>query len=309
MIYSLFKLSSLDNFQEELKKLKFDDELYKKNFGIDYDMESFRLFNICQALFYFDKSFRQNDTEEIMKIIDLNNYNKSMEQLQKDVNHLCAKEFHKRYKKFKKEQIEKLSDELSDKLVNCENIEEFNNLMINGITKVDFTFKINNETSLGFYKLKKKLLDTSKNYPLKFKKILYLLQDKNEDNEKLKWNNGNPLRNNLKDFEVYLEKVKKEDSDEKTFNEIIEVLKNIKLKNYSYRDRPNRHGHSNNKKSFWAFGFKSLEEMKSKDNNLFETYINLHKDCCGLHEQNNTKSVYQKKKEKHREERKEWKKI
>ena len=308
MIYSLFKLSSLDNFQEELKKLKFDDELYKKNFGIDYDMESFRLFNICQALFYFDKSFRQNDTEEIMKIIDLNNYNKSIEQLQKDVNHLCAKEFHKRYKKFKKEQIEKLSDELSDKLVNCDNIEEFNNLMINGITKDNFTYKIDKETTLGFYKLKKKLLNPIKDYPLKLNKILYLIEEKKEE-DKIKWNNGNPLRNNMKDFEKYIEKVKKDESNEETLNKIREILLNIKLKNYCYRDKPNRHGHSNSKKSYWAFGYKSLNEMKEKDEKLFETYKNMHKDCCGLESQNNVKSIYQLKKEEHKKERKEWKKT
>ena len=306
LIYTLFKLSSLDNFQDELKKLKFDDELYKQKFGIDYDMESFRLFNICQALFYFDKSFRQNDIEETMKIIDLKDYNKCMEQLQKDVNHLCAKEFHKRYKIYKKKQIEKLSDELSDKLVNCDNIEEFNNLMLNGITMDNFTYKIEKETTLGFYKLKKKLLDPTKNHPLKLDKILYILDEKKED-DKVKWNNGNPLRNNLKDFVIFIEKYKKQTSDENTLNKIKDILLNIKLKNYCYRDKPNRHGHSNAKKSYWAFGYKSLNEMKEKDENLYETYKNLHKDCCGLESQNNVKSIYQIKKEEHKKERKYWK--
>ena len=178
--------------------------------------------------------------------------------------------------------------------------------MLNGITMDNFTYKIEKETTLGFYKLKKKLLDPTKNHPLKLDKILYILDEKKED-DKVKWNNGNPLRNNLKDFVIFIEKYKKQTSDENTLNKIKEILLNIKLKNYCYRDKPNRHGHSNAKKSYWAFGYKSLNEMKEKDENLYETYKNLHKDCCGLESQNNVKSIYQLKKEEHKKERKYWK--
>ena len=198
------------------------------------------------------------------------------------------------------------SYELTDKLMNSETMEDFNNLMINGLKKGDFTYKIEKETSLGFYKLKKKLLDLTNNYPLKTKKILYLLQNKKENDNEIKWNNGNPLRNNLKDFEIYLEKVKNEESN--NLPEIIEVLKNLKKQNYSYREKENRHGHSNSKKSFWAFGYKSLNEIKEKDINFYNTYINLHKNCCGLEKQNNVKSINQLKKEEHKRKRREWKK-
>ena len=305
MIYVLFKLSSYDNFKDEIKNLTFNEESYKQNFGINYDMETFRFFNICQALFYFNKNLRQNDLEQKMKIIDLKDYDNSMEQLKKDIKNLCGKDFHKKYKNLLKKQNELCFDELSDKLMNSETMEEFNNLMINGLKKGDFTYKIEKETSLGFYKLKKKLLDLTNNYPLKTKKILYLIQNKKENDNEIKWNNGNPLRNNLKDFEIYLEKVKNEESN---LPEIIEVLKNLKKQNYSYREKENRHGHSNSKKSFWAFGYKSLNEIKEKDIDFYNTYINLHKNCCGLEKQNNVKSINQLKKEAHKRKRREWKK-
>ena len=47
-----------------------------------------------------------------MKIIDLKNYNKCKEQLQKDVNNLCVKDF-KRYKIHKKNKLKNYLDELS----------------------------------------------------------------------------------------------------------------------------------------------------------------------------------------------------
>lgn len=52
---------------------------------------------------------------------------------------------------------------------------------------------------------------------------------------------------------------------------------------YIYRNLPNRHGHSNEKPSFWALGFSSIEEMfKIVSNEKVENYKKIHTNCCGL---------------------------
>ena len=66
------------------------------------------------------------------------------------------------------------------------------------------------------------------------------------------------------------------------------------------KEKQNRHGHSNSKKSFWAFGYKSLKEMKEKDGELYQIYIYFYKIVL---------DYINKKKENHRKKNKNGKKI
>lgn len=51
-----------------------------------------------------------------------------------------------------------------------------------------------------------------------------------------------------------------------------------------YRNvRINRHGHGNNKPSYWALRFKSIDEMKATVTpEVWQEYCNTHINCCGF---------------------------
>ena len=54
-------------------------------------------------------------------------------------------------------------------------------------------------------------------------------------------------------------------------------------KRHTYRADPNRHGHSNDKPSYWALGYAVLEDMVAAlSAEEWEAYKRLHSDCCGV---------------------------
>jgi hypothetical protein len=144
--------------------------------------------------------------------------------------------------------------------------------MKNGITKGYLTHKISNDSSKGYIELKNKLIDEKVNIPLRYEKIKSILSGKNQQGEDL-WNNGNPLRIHIKEYKIFIQKNKPEIWDE--FSKI-----NLEHK---YREKMNRQGHSNSKKSYWAIGFDTLQEFYEKTNKDDVTqYKKIHNNCCGL---------------------------
>ena len=81
-------------------------------------------------------------------------------------------------------------------------------------------------------------------------------------------------------------------------------LKNIllKLEKLIYRELPNRQGHSNEKPSYFAFGFGTLSSyFKECNKEKIEQYKKIHYNCCGV---NNEESKIKKEKKEDRKIRK-----
>ena len=56
-----------------------------------------------------------------------------------------------------------------------------------------------------------------------------------------------------------------------------------KKRRHVYRELENRQGHSNDKPSYWALGYKSIEEMFNTISKVeIEEYKKVHSQCCGL---------------------------
>ena len=144
--------------------------------------------------------------------------------------------------------------------------------MKDGITKGYLTHKLSNESSKGYIDLKKKLLDDKIDIPLRYEKLKSILSGKNEKGEIL-WNNGNAIRTKRKDYQIFIQKNKPE---------IWEEISKSNLE-HKYREKINRQGHSNSKKSYWAKGFDTLQDFYelSKKNDI-EEYKKVHTNCCGL---------------------------
>ena len=49
-----------------------------------------------------------------------------------------------------------------------------------------------------------------------------------------------------------------------------------------YRDMANRTGHSNDNPSYWAYGYMTIDDMRTDDPELYLKYIQIHTRCCGF---------------------------
>ena len=291
---SLDPLESLKN----VKEYKFEN--IKEEFGINYDFNKFIIFNIVQSFVYKDKIDRDNEKQKIMKIIDPNDEEIVDKFLKDKTKHIYSAQYNIENQKQIKKQFQIISSELIDKIINSKEITEFNNLMKNGITKGYLTHKISNDSSKGYIELKKKLLDGAIDLPLRYEKLKGILSGKDEKGEDL-WNKGNAIRTHRKDYQIFIQK-----NNPKLWEEICKI--NLEHK---YREKTNRQGHSNSKKSYWAFGYDTLQdfyEVSNKDD--VEKYKSIHNNCCGLGEPDkrikNLKKIERKRKRKEfREKRKE----
>jgi len=70
------------------------------------------------------------------------------------------------------------------------------------------------------------------------------------------------------------------------WQEIVAYYK--KHRKHKYRDyKENRHGHSNEKPSFWALGYQTLEIMVDNiTEEEWKEYKEIHYDCCGIGKKN-----------------------
>ena len=274
ILFSTLLEPSID-YLESLKKInEYKLQNIKEEFGINYDFDKFIIFNVVQSFIFKDKIDRDNETKQIMKIIDSNNEEEVNKFLSDQTKHIYAAEYNIQNQKQIKQQLEIISNELIDKIINAKELSEFNNLMKNGITKGYLTHKISNDSSKGYYELKKKLLDEKIEINLRYEKLKAILCGKDENGEIL-WNNGNILRTHRKDYQLFIQK-----NNPKLWEEICK--ENIEHK---YREKVNRHGHSNTKKSYWAIGYDTLQdffELSKKED--VEKYKSIHNNCCGLGE-------------------------
>ena len=274
ILFSTLLEPSID-YLESLKNInEYKFQNIKEEFGINYDFDKFIIFNVVQSFIFKDKIDRDNETKQIMKIIDSNNEEEVNKFLSDQTKHIYAAEYNIQNQKQIKQQLEIISNELIDKIINAKELSEFNNLMKNGITKGYLTHKIANDSSKGYYELKKKLLDEKIEINLRYEKLKAILCGKDENGEIL-WNNGNILRTHRKDYQLFIQK-----NNPKLWEEICK--ENIEHK---YREKVNRHGHSNTKKSYWAIGYDTLQdffELSKKED--VEKYKSIHNNCCGLGE-------------------------
>ena len=267
------------NAIEEIKKLPnnlLTEEFIKKNLGIEYDLDLFRFYCIIQSFLYKEKSDRCDSNEKKMLISDLFYNNHFDKVIKKYVKRIFQEEFQKDKNKKIKSEIEILKNEIVKELVNSTTKEDFIKLLNTGIKRGNVVLTIINPDSIGYNELMNSLLDENiKDIPLRQEKLFILFTGK--ENSDVVWNKGNIL----KDFDK-IKKAKLFFSEElvKKLDEIIKSAIHI------YRggsDMCNRHGHSNDLPSYWAYGYQSVYEMSlHEDESFMNKYYENHIGCCGL---------------------------
>jgi len=259
---------------EEIKALPtLDDAYLARILNIDYDIGYFKLATIVQSLLFFNKKDRVDAEAFKMKVIDLGTL--------KNARHIITNFITSTYKKYygnllanKKDTEKKLMiNKLVTDLVCAPTTNDYIKLFKDGVKYENDIFKISNQNSLGYIALQDELLNNS-NIQCHHDKLEILFLGKHKD--QIIWNNGNVLRVMIDKYQENFELLGLTD----TFNSIKKELQtSIK---HIYRTLPNRQGHSNNKPSYYAYGYKSMNEMKENVGNEFWIeYNKIHRNCCG----------------------------
>ena len=287
--YEAYIESEKNDIKEVFKKIPEKTEENMAKFLEIEDFRKFQMYCLVQSFLFKEKQDRSDSDKKKMKIIDLKYTEEAEKMVKKYVRGQYANDYALRTQKRNKEQIEILKNELVDNMIKSETIETYKNLFINGITKGIFTHKISDPTSKGVVDLKNKLL-SDEDFPLKIEKIKIFMTG-SYDAEKI-WNKGEFYRPCFPDCKNFFAKIGKSE----IYNDIIKNCKNFHI----YRVLPNRQGHSNEKPSYWAFGYDTLSEyFKALNEDGINNYKSVHYNCCGIN-----KGVNEIKKEK-RDERKE----
>ncbi|KAK9736709.1 hypothetical protein K7432_018513 [Basidiobolus ranarum] len=170
-----------------------------------------------------------------------------------------------------------------DRIIEAPTLDEFITLLENGITEGCVHWSIVNSNTLGYFELNNRLTDLSQEVPLRADKLkIFILgrttfygESDNSPYGKMVWNNGNVLI--VPSIVVYKRFFESED----VWNNLYEEYQRRRM--HHYREKVNRHGHSNSLPSFWAFGYATLETMQGAVSvEFFQDYCSKHVGCCGL---------------------------
>ena len=260
---------------------EYNDENLKKALGINFDLNKFKLFAIVQGFLFRTNDERLDMKEKIMKIIDIGNYNLAEKMVKDYVRNLYKENYEERLNMQKKTENEIMENELIFKFKNSDNMEEFVQLIKEGIKKGNREYKMEGISSPIFIKLKKELIQNGENIPLINKKIAVITTGYFKE-EKI-FNNGNIYRGFM-DFKDIVCKI------DKAYWEKLHAYI-LKQRRHYYRELENRQGHSNDKPSYWALGYNSIEEMFNTISKFeAEEYKKVHINCCGLGKKRNRTS-------------------
>ena len=277
-------LSGAVNDDMEIMKTipKIDDNTVKHSLQLDYDVRTFMFYCTVQSLMYDSKVARVDDENNKMKIVDCAN---------KDYADNMVTEYVERQYKNKysadlaikgKREHQTLSTELVEAMVTTTSPPEFIRLFKEGMTKNTTMEVISDTYKLGYVELRDRLFDPSENVPKRQQKLWILVLGTAAQNETV-WNHGNVLRMNMKDLEQKFKNVGAEEIWGKIKDIYIQRNLHIYRASPDGNDMPNRHSHCNGKPSYWAHGYKTLEDyIENVSVEEWEEYKQVHKECCGV---------------------------
>ena len=251
----------------------YNEENIIKALGINFDFNHFKLFALIQGFLFRTNEERFDSKEKIMKIIDIGNYDLAEKMVKDYVKTFYRENYEERLNMQKKTENEMLENELVDKMEKADTMLEYVKLIKEGIKRGVRTCKMDGISNSVFIKLKKDLIENGDNIPLINTKIAVLILGYYKE-EKV-FNNGNIYRgyNDFKDVIC--------NTDEAYWEKLYKYI--MKKRRHVYRELENRQGHSNDKPSYWALGYKSIEEMFNTISKVeIEEYKKVHTQCCGL---------------------------
>ena len=261
-----FKKIEMDNITEDIKK---------ERLGINFSSQLFKLYCIVQSFLQHEQVQRSDTKLKKMKILDLG-FQENAEKYVKDyIKSIFKEKYEEELKQRAKEEKRIIAEELAKKIVDAENISDFNNLLANGIKKGIIEYKLEDHASLGFDDVIKGLSDKDKDIKFRKEKIYILLTGK-DDNEKQIWNEKNKIKS-IKNYYPL-----KNVLNTQEWGDLIRTMKKRGI--HIYRSQPNRQGHENGHESYWARGYNSIQEMMlAISEEEYDKYVSEHQNCCGFY--------------------------
>ena len=278
IIPSFLKASLADDYISEFKNIEIDnitEEIKRDRLGINFDSNLFKLYCIVQSYLQHEQAQRSDTKLKKMKIIDLGIQENAENYVKDFIRNLYKEQYDKDLKERAIKEKELIIKHLVDQLVNANDINTFNSLLQNGVTKGEISYKMLDHTSEGFMDLIDILSDASKDIPLKKLKILILITGKDKKQNVI-WNKSNIYRKYKNYYPLKNVLINKE------WDYIMKTLQ--KARKHIYRELKNRQGHSNDLPSYWALGYKNVFEMKENiSEKEFDEYVKEHSNCCGFY--------------------------
>lgn len=253
-----------------------NEDMICREFKLPTSLRNYQLYTIVQALLYNNRGVRIDDDTEQMKIGDVGNPVIAEEMIKEWIVKQYRDDYTSRRVKKGGQEVHRLVELMIDELVGAD-IDEFVNIMKNGYTYRTRHHKIENTNSHGYHQLKERLLETRARIRDRIDKLAVLLLGTHQD--EIVWNNGNVLFTPLEPFESFFNRYGEKEKWAVIKEEYFDRRRHV------YRDHPefNRHGHGNSRPSFWALGYRTLEEMiKSISHSDWMEYKKEHPDCCGI---------------------------
>jgi hypothetical protein len=290
MVPLVFDALETENYKESLKQIPTaSNELMAKTIGIDFELEKFEMYSVVESIIYHTKQLRVADkTAKNMDLPDIGYKCEAEKMIDKFIVNYYQKFYNSNLRDKTGKEYETTIQEMIKKLISCE-YEEFEQIMKSGFTYKTRFAQLINTTSKGFTELGNELRDTTKDVSHRFRKLWVYILGKNPDKTVI-WNGGNAIRVDLRPYEYVFNYYKKAELWDLCKKHYLKSIKHVYRGGF---DKCNRHGHHNNKPSYWALGFKTVSDMKDKiSNEEYQQYANVHCECCGF----SSVSLYQRKK-------------
>lgn len=254
-----------------------NSKMMEELLGLNFDVTTFKFYCVVQS-FLFDSKEARVDPAGKMKIIDCI-HQKSMDDM---IGEYVEKQYRANYQselvKQEKRERNLLADELVDKLVATDNIQNYVSLLSSGLSRNHVKVVINDAHQLGFVILRDKLFNPLCPVEQRAEKLRIMVLGTTRAGQ-IAFNHGNCLRMSL----VQLEELFNGVGQSELWKDIYEEFKAKNIYIYRGSDQPNRHSHCNSKPSYWAFGYSSIGKyFAAISQRERDEYMKIHTDCCGI---------------------------
>lgn len=257
------------------------DETIVKALDLDYPLVEFLLYNIVEGHLYQSKQSRVDTDMAHSLRPDLGNRQAGKQMVERYIMDRYRQHYEHKLKELEGEENKVLSDELIDTLTKTESMRSFCSFLCDGVTRGVINFKIANFNSQGCTEMHEALMDSRRHVAKRAQKLQVFYTGENAEGEAV-WNGGNMLRASTHPLQELLISL-----GEETIWKAIQEKYSTKIA-HVYRGGKcgcNRHGHSNDLPSFFAFGHDALVSyICSMTSGAWAEYQAQHPTCCGVPE-------------------------
>jgi len=261
-----------------IKSIKeMDEKSICISLNIAVPLNTYKLYSVVQSILYKSKKERVDATNKVMLVKDLA-YVNNAENMIKAYVKTQHNQHYVNLKRVKNiQEFDIAIQTLVNRLIFTDSISEFKNLFKNGLTLGNKKYSIDNTTGKGYIDLVNAFSDLALDIPLRLEKLVLFMLGRTMDQQEIIWNNGNTIPKGLATFKDIFDN----DKGRVMYASMKEYYKTHGL--HIYRSAQNRHGHGNDKPSYWAMGYETLEEMIDSISAIeWIEYKDIHHNCCGI---------------------------